>query len=1247
VFAPLVPDWRRLLDHEAAQARFVETLPLMRAAGAHQIQSLFQVLTHVMAADGQVTSAELQVVLGIGQLLGRLEEFTARLRVTLSVLGITLRIEDIAPEPLAVSVAEARAALDIFLQGVRRRGGGQVSLRRLLQLVGERHRSERVVARLEAALKAAQVTTAADLSTVDLDVPMGLLAPPPEPPPAPAPPLAGVRAELHKAVLRLREKLVSGDGRSPSVRLTKARPARVFDLFRLDAVKTGQALRVLTAIQAGQATELVAADEAGRHGPAQRCVESLTALDRTARDQVDETGAHDLFLGYPVLRGDAGRPGVRGRLAGALEETTEATEAAEVAEAYRSGAYLVRAPLVLYPVDLIRDARGARGFRLAPRPDEEPVVNLALVRAIFHKRGLALPDALVDELNTRAADPTLGVPAVLAYLAEVGLNILPSLATLAAFEDIEPTAVPGPLALEERALVGIFPQSSSDLLTDYDGLLRDLAQPGADLTALLGAAHAVLPATLRAEFAAAPSATEVPPPRPPVVSADPSQRAVVAEARRHAVMVVDGPPGTGKSQVIVNLVADALARGERVAVVCEKRAALDVVCQRITALGLRSSLAVVHDLNDDRKPLFEQLAARFEGHVPRAFDPDEAAEFAQTARKHTEALTARGTDLGRRLPGSALTWGQLLLLGQADGGQEISKDFDGLLATLGDAERQRLERRLVRLHALAPTWRRGGRWRGPDGQKWGRLLDEAALRQAREDVVAAAAATEAVDALIAASGVPLAPVQAAAEALGAASDRLVALPASMQPHVALWLGRLAADPAAAAPLSAAMAAYDAQATLLTPMPQAEILEAPTELATVAGPLRQWHQKFVRFFMPAWWRARSTLRTLVQRMVPDLAAQAPGVPLLVAFEARLSASQAWQQVVAHHQALGLGPLPPVPAKARAHLTELAEAAAVARALLARREVLQAAHAWVEPTSEGWAQAWCARLAERRALLAADARRMRRWMCWRRDSPGSGSGPRLPQPKKGVNPVGCLVFRLRKPPLWPARSASQPLGRKPPPWPGSLCFATAAPGRRAPGPAVGGPRAVGGRLHPRLGPRPRRGAGAAACEPGRSGQRRRGAPGPDPHPGAGLAAEDPGRPRGGAHRPRPRPRAPAGGAAARPQRAQDPAAGGARRPDQGSQQKAPLDDPAQLRAPLRGAGAGCGAGPGAGCGCGARGPRDRPARSAARLAALPREPGRALPAGALLRPDHLRRGLPVHRRGGLPRAAAWAAGGGGGG
>lgn len=85
-----------------------------------------------------------------------------------------------------------------------------------------------------------------------------------------------------------------------------------------------------------------------------------------------------------------------------------------------------------------------------------------------------------------------------------------------------------------------------------------------------------------------------------VTDADPSQERAVWLARSGAGLVVHGPPGTGKSQTIVNMVADALAHGQRVMVVCQKRAAIDVVAARLKAQGLGDLFCVVHDSESDR-----------------------------------------------------------------------------------------------------------------------------------------------------------------------------------------------------------------------------------------------------------------------------------------------------------------------------------------------------------------------------------------------------------------------------------------------------------------------------------------------------------------------------------------------------------------------------------------------------------------------------------------------------------------------
>lgn len=92
-----------------------------------------------------------------------------------------------------------------------------------------------------------------------------------------------------------------------------------------------------------------------------------------------------------------------------------------------------------------------------------------------------------------------------------------------------------------------------------------------------------------------------------VIDSDSSQENVILASDEQECTVVRGPPGTGKSQVIVNLIANALSNKKRVLVVCQKRAALDVVFQRLDKVGLSSYTALVHDYNSDRANLYTRL----------------------------------------------------------------------------------------------------------------------------------------------------------------------------------------------------------------------------------------------------------------------------------------------------------------------------------------------------------------------------------------------------------------------------------------------------------------------------------------------------------------------------------------------------------------------------------------------------------------------------------------------------------------
>jgi Protein of unknown function (DUF4011)/REase_MTES_1575/AAA domain/Protein of unknown function (DUF3320) len=92
------------------------------------------------------------------------------------------------------------------------------------------------------------------------------------------------------------------------------------------------------------------------------------------------------------------------------------------------------------------------------------------------------------------------------------------------------------------------------------------------------------------------------------LSADSSQIAAVVAAQRGADYVLFGPPGTGKSQTIANAITNCLAHQKTVLFVSQKTAALEVVRQRMQAIGLGNYCLEVHSTKAQKSSVLEQLA---------------------------------------------------------------------------------------------------------------------------------------------------------------------------------------------------------------------------------------------------------------------------------------------------------------------------------------------------------------------------------------------------------------------------------------------------------------------------------------------------------------------------------------------------------------------------------------------------------------------------------------------------------------
>ena len=91
------------------------------------------------------------------------------------------------------------------------------------------------------------------------------------------------------------------------------------------------------------------------------------------------------------------------------------------------------------------------------------------------------------------------------------------------------------------------------------------------------------------------------------VSYDSSQLKAISEVSKGKSLVIEGPPGTGKSQTITNIIADAINNQKSVLFVAEKKAALDVVANNLKRVALDDYYLYIDSNKANKKTIFNSL----------------------------------------------------------------------------------------------------------------------------------------------------------------------------------------------------------------------------------------------------------------------------------------------------------------------------------------------------------------------------------------------------------------------------------------------------------------------------------------------------------------------------------------------------------------------------------------------------------------------------------------------------------------
>ncbi len=118
-----------------------------------------------------------------------------------------------------------------------------------------------------------------------------------------------------------------------------------------------------------------------------------------------------------------------------------------------------------------------------------------------------------------------------------------------------------------------------------------------------------------------------------VLDADSSQRNAIDTVLAGRSLVIHGPPGTGKSQTIANLIAALVARGRKVLFVAEKRAAIDAVLSRLKGASLGEVVLDIHQGTRDRLRIARDLGDALD-EAQHTAEPDVGDLHRRLADRH-------------------------------------------------------------------------------------------------------------------------------------------------------------------------------------------------------------------------------------------------------------------------------------------------------------------------------------------------------------------------------------------------------------------------------------------------------------------------------------------------------------------------------------------------------------------------------------------------------------------------------------
>jgi hypothetical protein len=392
-------------------------------------------------------------------------------------------------------------------------------------------------------------------------------------------------AEPKKNILQsYLRRLTNLSGNNRSLLLLRLYAEQLIDLHEVNGLLNLPSFEVIKALMSGRNIKLCQVLDS-RLETSNETSRKLKKLQRADDFIFEERGSNDLHVGWPFVRG----------------KFSDGTS--------------VRCPLLFFPVSIVQENNF---WYLHVRSQAGITLNKSFLMAYAFYNKIKLDEELIDaSFEDFNQDSTVFRTELYQLLKEkLEINFNPdnfqdNLVPFKIFkkEEFDQQHRNGELKLFPEAVLGIFPQAGSQLVPDYLNLLennqandledffinKNQQENSSTLSGNNYVNQVVKEEKLYTPF-----------------PLDAYQENAIKAIKNGQSIVVQGPPGTGKSQLICNLMADAIASGKRVLLVCQKRAALDVVYNRLTSRDLGEFVGLVHDFRNERRTIFSKIAKQID-----------------------------------------------------------------------------------------------------------------------------------------------------------------------------------------------------------------------------------------------------------------------------------------------------------------------------------------------------------------------------------------------------------------------------------------------------------------------------------------------------------------------------------------------------------------------------------------------------------------------------------------------------------